>query len=401
MPKLIQEPIYDYFIKDINKTSLNLLEVIKQPLLFSKSSKIRLFNPTIDSTRMSSKYLLKVKDIVRETEDAVSVYFHHPSEGKIEYQPGQFFTLIFNINGEEVRRAYSLCTSPFTDEFPAVTVKRVEAGRMSGFINSSLKPGDMVEVLAPKGSFTTTFEPNRKRRVVFFGGGSGITPLMSLAKSILHQEPESEVLLVYANRNEHSIIFKAQLEDLENRYKNRFRVIHILEAPRDPWSGLMGLLSAEKVKAILADFSHDAFKNEEYFICGPEAMMDVVISSLKALDIPADKIRKESFFNTSAPQASPAEELLREYEVKVIYDSEEHVFPVKPDETILDAALDRDIELPYSCRSGLCTACRGKCLSGKVLLDEKEGLSEREMQEGYVLTCVGHPLTPDVVIEIG
>ena len=350
---------------------------------------------------MSSKYLLKVKDIVRETEDAVSVYFHHPAEGKIEYQPGQFFTLIFQLDGEEVRRAYSLCTSPYTDEFPAVTVKRVEAGRMSNFINSSLKPGDTVEVLAPTGSFTTTFEPSRKRRVVLFGGGSGITPLMSLAKSILYREPESEVLLVYANRNERTIIFKTQLEDLESRYKNRFRVIHILEAPGDARNGLTGLLSEEKIRDILSGYSQDIFRTDAYFVCGPEAMMNVVISSLKELGIPADKIRKESFFNTSAPQTSPAEELLREYEVKVIYDGDEHIFPVKPDETILDAALDRDIELPYSCRSGLCTACRGKCLSGKVLLDEKEGLSEREMEEGYVLTCVGHPLTPDVVIEIG
>lgn len=350
---------------------------------------------------MNPKYLLKIKDIIQETEDAVSIYFFHPPEGKIDYRPGQFFTLIFRINGEEIRRAYSLCTSPFTDEFPAVTIKRVEAGRMSNFINSSLKPNDMVEVLAPAGNFTTTFDPKQKRRVVFFGGGSGITPLMSLAKSVLHQEPESEVLLVYANRNERSIIFKVQLEELELRYKERFRVIHILEAPENTRNGLTGLLSEEKIRNILSELSSGVFQNDEYFVCGPEAMMNVVISSLKNIGIVPDKIHKESFFNTSAPQVSPAEELLQEYEVKVIYDGEEHVFPVKPDETILDAALDRDIELPYSCRSGLCTACRGKRLSGKVLLDEKEGLSDREIQEGYVLTCVGHPLTSDVVIEIG
>jgi ring-1,2-phenylacetyl-CoA epoxidase subunit PaaE len=349
-------------------------------------------------------YKLKVKEIVRETADAITIYFDQPSEKKIEYKPGQFLTLQFVSEGEKIRRAYSLCTSPYIDKDFGVTVKRVQGGKVSGYLNQTLKAGDVIDVMEPLGNFTTTFGSNAQRNLVFFGGGSGITPLMSLIKTALLLEPKSSVSLVYANRDTDSIIFKASLNDLEKKYPN-FKLVHVLENPPSGFSGIKGLINPSVVREILKTLPQSS--NTEYFICGPEPLMNIVTDSLISLGISKELIRRESFESQAASEAAnKSEEELKEEgiitrEVKVIYDGDEFNFIVPPEKTILEAALDLDIDLPYSCQSGLCTACRGKCLSGKIKMVEDEGLSEREKKEGYVLLCVGHPLTKDVVVEIG
>lgn len=351
---------------------------------------------------MSTQFLkLKVKKIVRETADAISIHFDAPAG--LAYKPGQFLTLVLPINGNQVRRAYSLFTSPYTDADWGVTVKKVDKGLVSNYLNDSLKPGDTIDVMPPIGNFTTEIDPANQRHVILFGGGSGITPLMSLAKSVLAQEPQSEVSLIYANRDINSIIFRESLEELKLKYSNRFNVVHILEATESNWQGLSGRLSHGMIQEILQQLPARN-QNAEYFVCGPEGMMDSVVRTLHDLEIPKDNVHKESFSSTideAAKQAAVEEEGIRTQSVKVIVDGTEFSFAVEPNQTILEAALDNDIDLPYSCQSGLCTACRGKALSGKVYLDESEGLSDREIQAGYVLTCVGHPLTSDVVIEIG
>ncbi|WP_305982011.1 ferredoxin--NADP reductase [Roseivirga thermotolerans] len=340
---------------------------------------------------------LTVKEVVRETKEAVSIHFEHPAGGPIEYKAGQFFTIIVEVDGKEERRAYSVCSSPFVDEYPAVAVKRVEGGKVSNYLNEKVKAGDTLKVMKPLGNFTTDFSSTNQRNIVLIGGGSGITPLMSLAKSTLSQEPASRVTLLYANRDEENIIFKKQIEELAK--EDQFEVVHVLENNDSGYGQHEGYLSEsiiEQVKNELKD------ESAEYFICGPTPMMDIAVSALSNLGVPQDLIRKESFTSDSKSEAteSSSDEVIAR-EVTIIYDGEEYKYTVQPNETILEKGLDEDIDLPFSCQSGLCTACRGKCLSGKVKMDEDEGLSQAELDEGYVLPCVSHPLTDGVVIEIG
>lgn len=351
----------------------------------------------------SHTYLLKVKKIVRETADAVSVYFHQPVDRQIMYKPGQFLTLILTIDGEKIRRAYSLCTSPFVDSELAVTIKAVEKGKMSNYVNQYLKEGDIVEVLEPMGNFTTSFDLNQSRHLILIGGGSGITPLMSLALSTLHAEPKSYASLIYANRNKESIIFYNQLDELKKIFPDRFHLAHILEHPPVGWTGHNGFIHYDLVQELIHSFPDLGVSSTDYFICGPEGMMQKAVEILQKIGVPKEKIHKESFAASTHSSKSTHSEFSEkvDHQVKVIYDSQEYVFVVPAGKTILDSALSNNIDLPYSCQSGLCTACRGKCISGKVRLDEEEGLSDSELREGYVLTCVGHPLTDDVVIEIG
>ncbi len=350
-----------------------------------------------------SRYLqLKVKEVRRETSDAVSLVFHQP-QGGLKYQAGQFLTLILTINGQKIRRAYSLCSSPFLNEDPAVTVKKVEGGQMSVFLNSQVKVGDTIEVMEPMGHFVIECNPANKRHIVLFGGGSGITPLLSIIKSALHQEPQSTVSLVYCNRDVESVIFYKELETLQQTYAGKFNLMHVLEIPPANWHGHSGWLTSAKIKAILDELPQSDLANALFFTCGPAPMMDIVVEGLGNYGIAGEKIKRESFTaGETSPQDVASEEKVGEsIPVKIILDGEEHIFGVSPNKSILETGLSLNIDMPYSCQSGLCTACRGKLLSGKVKMDEDDGLTQSEKEEGYVLCCVGHPITNDVVIEIG
>jgi len=348
---------------------------------------------------------LIIKQIVHETKDAISIVFQQP-EPKITYKSGQFLTLITTIEGKEVRRAYSLCTSPYVDEDLAVTVKRVDNGLMSNWVLEQIKVGDAIRVLEPMGHFTTEFKTDRKRHLIMFSGGSGITPMMSHIKSLLTQEPESIVSLIYCNRDIDSIIFKDELAKWETNYEGRLRVIHILDNAPMNWQGYSGLLNPEMLKKLFERIPDWGIDNTTYLMCGPEGMMKNVEAMLSEHQIPHDKIFKESFVQgiidkDKKHDAAPVAEGNKAREVTIRYDGNEFKIMVEPNRTILETALDQGIDLPFSCQSGLCTACRGKALSGTVKLDEEEGLSQSEREQGYVLTCVGHPMTDDVVIEIG
>lgn len=371
--------------------------------LFNKKGKEKKEKPSKGSNRYRD---LKVKEIINETHDSITIVFHAPEE-KFSYKSGQFLTLILDIDGKELRRAYSLCSSPYTDDDLAVTVKRVEGGLMSNWLADNLNVGDAVKVMEPMGVFTTDFVSSNKRHVIMFAGGSGITPMLSIIKSLLSQEPESIVSLIYANRNINSIIFKEELDRLETEYEGRVHVIHILDDAPMNWQGYSGLLNHEMLNKLFERIPDWGFEKTTYLMCGPEGMMKNVETLLSAQNIPKENIFKESFvagtIDKELKQANviTGEEEVTEREVTIHYDGEEHKIMVPPDKTILETALDLGIDLPFSCQSGLCTACRGKCISGKVKLDEEEGLSDAELTEGYVLTCVGHPLTEDVIIEIG
>ena len=368
--------------------------------LFKKSEKK-------EETHSGPKYYdLKVKAIIQETKDAITIVFEHPAASKINYKSGQFLTLLSTVQGKEVRRAYSLCTSPFIDSELGVTIKRVERGLMSNWLPDNLKVGQTLKVMEPMGQFTTDYQAGYKRHLIMFAGGSGITPMMSIVKSIVTQEPESICSLIYCNRDIDSIIFKEQFDQLQTKYEGRFHVIHVLDNAPMNWQGYSGLLNHEMLKKLFERIPNWGLENTTYLMCGPEGMMKNVDTLLELQHIPKDKVFKESFVagvidkdkkEVKAASASGNSA----HEVTIRYDGQEYKIVVEPNRTILETALDQGIDLPYSCQSGLCTACRGKALSGKVKLDEEEGLSQSERAEGYVLTCVGHPLTDDVVIEIG
>ena len=350
---------------------------------------------------------LTVKEIIRETHDTISIVFEQPSPNPIQYKAGQFLTLIAVVNGKEARRAYSLCSSPFVDKDLAVTVKRVDGGLLSNWLADNLKVGAKLRVMEPMGQFTTEYSRERKRHIIMFAGGSGITPMMSIIKSILSQEPDSIVSLIYCNRDVDSIIFRDVLDEMQTRDEGRLHVIHVLDNAPMNWQGYSGLLNHDMLTKLFERIPDWGITNTTYLMCGPEGMMKNVDSLLAMRHIPREKIFKESFVQGILDKDQKKEEVVagvnenKAREVTIRYDGQEYKVMVPPDKGILESALDQGIDLPYSCQSGLCTACRGKALSGKVKLDEEEGLSQSERDEGYVLTCVGHPLTDDVVIEIG
>ncbi len=351
-------------------------------------------------------YELKVSNIIQETKDAISIAFEQPAEGKINYKSGQFLTLIVPVQGKEVRRAYSLCSSPFVDNELVVTVKRVDNGLMSNWLPDNLKKGDRVRIMEPMGQFTSEYTKSNKRHLILFAGGSGITPMMSIIKSVLTQEPESILTLIYCNRNIDSIIFKDELTRLETKHEGRLHLIHILDEAPMNWQGYSGLLNHDMLQKLFERIPDWGIDKTTYLMCGPEGMMKNAEVILNEHKIPKDKIFKESFVQGILDKDKKVEAVTaasgnKAHEVTIRYDGQEFKVVVEPHRTILETALDAGIDLPYSCQSGLCTACRGKAISGKVKLDEEEGLSQTEKNEGYVLTCVGHPLTDDVVIEIG
>ncbi|MFD2572356.1 2Fe-2S iron-sulfur cluster-binding protein [Spirosoma soli] len=355
---------------------------------------------------MANRYFLKVKDVVRETADAVTLTFWHPINEEIRYQPGQFLTFLLNINGQKVRRSYSMASSPHVDVSLAVSVKRVPGGLVSNYLCDRIKPGDILESLEPMGTFTPKLDPQSRRTIVLIGAGSGITPLFSMAKSALHVEPNSRIWLIYGNRNEESIIYKAHLDAMEQAYgRSRFQVNHVLSQPSRNWTGSEGRLNQHTLARLLEQMSTADRQNASFYLCGPDGMMAEARSALSLVGVSAERVYKESYATAPVAAGDVVEEPMTagdegSPEVTVLYEGSEYKFAVAPHQTILEAALDLDIDLPYSCQAGMCTACMGRCTSGKVKLDEEDGLSESELKAGYVLTCVAHPVGRDVVIEI-
>ncbi|UXP34132.1 ferredoxin--NADP reductase [Reichenbachiella agarivorans] len=350
---------------------------------------------SIDSTNLH----LQIKEIVRETKDAVSIVFEEPATGAIQYQPGQYLTLISTINGKKIRRAYSLSSSSAFSELPTVTVKRVVDGQMSNYVCESLQAGDNIEVMAPMGSFVLEIKPEAKKHVYLFGGGSGITPLMSITKTILKVEPNSKVTLVYANRDLESIIFKSKLEELQSAHPDKLEVIHYLENPINDWKGYTGYMTIDSIKEILEKTKDTNYSQVKYMTCGPEPMMNIVIGTLESLNIPKESIHKESFTPTVAPADTSSDS--SDKQVLIRLDGTEYQLTVPASKTILEAGLDDGIDMPYSCQSGLCTACRAKRIKGDIDTGNADGLTEDEKNQGYVLLCVSHAKSNDLEVEIG
>ncbi len=351
----------------------------------------------------SERYFnLKIREVKKETEDTNTLIFEKPDKS-MHYQPGQFITLILPINKKEVRRSYSLSSSPYTDEFPAITVKRVSSGVVSNYLNDHMKKGDVFNVMEAAGHFVPNLQEGQNKAYILLAAGSGITPLLSIIKSILEIEKESTVKLVYQNRNENSAIFKNDFEKLKSSYKDRFLLINVYSQPIDSSSGFCGRIDETMLKDILLTSADNNLPQAEYFICGPSGFMQTILAFLKEFGLADNHIHKESFYTgVQKPTTNKiSKKDTKSYEVKILLDGSEFKVPVTPDKTILEAALDLNIDMPFSCQSGLCTACRGKLIEGEVKMDDEDGLSEEEIKDGYILNCMSKPCGPGVKIEVG
>lgn len=347
---------------------------------------------------------LKIQKIVKETADATSIYLDIPDSLKAAYAyvPGQYLTFEANINGESVRRAYSLCTSPFTDNVPGITVKKVDGGRMSNYLNDSINAGDEIKVMVPNGKFTLNVDISAQNHYVLFGGGSGITPLMSIAKSVLEKEAGSRITLIYCNRDEDSVIFKSTLDQMTQDFEGRLTVHYSYDTAPSGWDGMSGYLTEAKIAEILSTKIGGAFYRMcPYYICGPTPMMDVVKNGLKSAGVADENINTE-YFTAPTSSAEPAIEVEADEDfdgsAKVIVEvyGESHEIECDEHKNILDAAIDADLDPPYSCTVGVCTTCRAKVVKGKVEMKEREGLSDDEIENGYVLTCQSFPKSNNI-----
>lgn len=345
---------------------------------------------------------LKIAGKVEETADATSFYFDVPDELKSLYQytPGQYLTFRVYVNGEEIRRSYSLCTYQESDPLPGVTVKRVEMGIMSNHMPDNLNVGDEIEVMEPFGKFTIIPKADRQENYVFIAGGSGITPMMGLTKAILKDEPQSKISLIYANRNPDSVIFKSELAELEKSSGGRLSVIHNYDKAPITWFGLKGFLTEDKLLNILHNKIGGPFQNYQYYICGPSPMMDIVKKGLAAGGVGADKVHTEYF---GAPVSEKKEEEIPVESnftgiarVTVNVYGKSSTFEVDKDMTILKAAMKKGVDPPYSCTVGVCTTCRAKVHKGTLHMMEREGLTDDEIEEGYVLTCQALPRSAEI-----
>lgn len=345
---------------------------------------------------------LKVKEVRRETADAVSVAFEVPTSLQIAYQykQGQYITLKLIINGEEIRRSYSICTSPHTEKELRVAVKEVAGGKASTFINRQLKAGDVLEVMTPMGSFNSILSGNNKKKYVLLAGGSGITPMMSILKSILHIEKQSHVTLVYANRDENSVIFKAEIEKLESENKDKFTFIPVYDNTSLPIHELQkGMLTSPRVAELLNYLC--CGNADEYFICGPGPLMENIRIALEKMKISKEKVHIE-YFSSVIEAVSKAEGSSANVKSKVTvlqYGIETNFDLTTDGSSILDAAIEAGVDAPFSCKGAVCCTCRAKVMEGKVKMDANFALTDAEVAEGFVLTCQAHPLTEKVVVD--
>src|SRR5438552_516670 len=346
---------------------------------------------------------VSIKEVRRETDDCVSVLLEMPDnlKEKFAYLPGQHITLRTTINNEDVRRSYSLCSSPLHNEW-RIAVKKVDGGIFSEFANHILQAGDTIELMPPMGHFILPQE-NDAKHYICFAAGSGITPVLSIIKTGLINQPQSRFTLIYGNRTRQSIIFKEEIEALKNKYMSRFQLIHILSREHTEAPLNEGRITIEKCEQIFKSVvSLDA---DEFFICGPEAMIFSIKEWLQSKGIDGKKIHFELFnatvSNQTRGQTQDIEVTSRSTSnITINLDGRSFSFDLPFNSTsILDAALQQGADLPYACKGGVCTTCKAKLLKGKVEMDVNYGLEPEEVAEGFILTCQSHPRTEKVIVD--
>lgn len=349
---------------------------------------------------------LNVKEVKKETSECVSVLFDVPENAKEEFNfmQGQSLTMRTIINGEEVRRTYSICSSPLEKQLK-VAIKKVEGGAFSIFANEQLKPGDVLDVMPPIGRFYTPLQSTNRKNYIAFAAGSGITPLLSIIKTTLATEPGSTFTLVYGNKNRSSIIFFEELEGLKNKYINRFNLIYILSREKTDADLNFGRITRDKCSDLFSKLL-DLHSADEFFICGPEDMIFSVKEFLESNGVNEKKIHFELFTTPGQNKKSGVRSTKYEEEgaksnisIKLDGRSFEFAIPLNSDTTILDAAMQQGADVPYACKGGVCCTCKAKLLEGEVKMDVHCGLEQEEIEQGYILTCQSHPVSENVVVD--
>ena len=339
---------------------------------------------------------LRLREIIRETDDAKTFVFETSGGSTLNYKAGQFLTFLIDMHGHEVRRSYSMSSAPGVDAFPAITVKRVPNGEISRFWIDTVKTGDTFKVLAPSGRFVLEKEDAGARDIVLIGAGSGITPLFSLLKQTLTQEPESRVTLIYASRNVRNTLFWAQITDWQERFPERLRVIHIHSQPAEDWAGIQGRINNTRLEQLVAKSIRFKREDARFFICGPFELMRSAGITLHFMGFHSEQIRKENFVIPSPPPPPPVS---NPHRITLDFRGSKYGLLVPAHSTVLDAALAEGIQLPYSCKGGRCASCAAVCTSGKVHMSVNEVLTDRDLTEGWILTCSSYVDSDDVTIE--
>lgn len=338
---------------------------------------------------MSKFYALKINEIIRETPEAVSISFEVPEDQKetFSYKAGQYITIKTEIEGAEIRRAYSLCSTPGSGEWK-VTVKEVPGGSFSVLANNILKAGDTLQVHPPEGKFV--FEPNGKANsYAAFAAGSGITPVLSILKTVLTKEPESTFVLVYGNRTVEGTIFFKELLELQEKYPERLFLEFVYSRAREE-NAQFGRIESSTVNYVLKN-KFKATQFHSYFLCGPEEMIFSVTDNLKQNGVSEDKIQYELFTTEDTGPVTTAVE--GEVELTIVVDDEEASFTMDNKKTVLEVALENDLDVPYSCQGGICSSCIARIVEGKAEMRKNQILTDSEIAEGLILTCQAQPTT--------
>lgn len=343
---------------------------------------------------MSTFYSLKVSAVSALTPSSVAITLDVPNDLKKDFtfDAGQHLTLKQTINGQEIRRAYSISSAP-SDAKMTVGIKKVEGGAFSVWANEAIKAGDSIEVMPPKGHFV--FRPtSTPQQIVAFAAGSGITPIMSIAGSVLESHPENTFVLVYGNQSPEETMYHGEILDLSNKYTDRFFVQFMYSRAREE-DALFGRIDGATVNLILKNkFKDRSF--DHFYLCGPEDMINTVKETLQKNDIAKDKVHFELFTTSQEEEVSQAE---GQTSMEVTLDDEVFTFVMDKKKLVLDAVLNENIDAPYSCQGGVCSTCIARVKEGKAEMVKNQILTDSEIEEGFILTCQAHPLTPTLKID--
>ena len=347
---------------------------------------------------MSSFYKLQIKEVKHETANAISVAFNIPTELKSAYQfiAGQYVNLKLTLDGEEIRRAYSICSSPASGDL-RIAIKSVKSGHFSKFANENLKVGDILEVGQPEGKFT--FEPSveRLKNYAGFAAGSGITPVMSILKSVLESEPKSSFVLVYGNKTPEETIFYNEIHELQLKYVGRFFVHYVFSQAKAD-GALFGRIDKSAVNFVLNN-KHKEKAFDKFYLCGPEEMINLVSDVLVAHNIPEKNINFELFSTSTTNENPKADTHIGHTKITVMVDDTATTFEMSQKQTVLEAALKQGIDAPYSCQGGICSSCLARITNGTAEMKKNSILTDGEIAEGLILTCQAHPTSAEIYID--
>ena len=350
---------------------------------------------------MARFHQLTVTDVKKTIRDAVIVTVQPENPEEFAFTQGQYLTFRRDFDGTEIRRNYSICTG-LDDGVLQVGIKRVDGGAFSTFANDDLKPGTILEAMAPAGKFFTKIEPNKAKNYIGFAGGSGITPVLSILRTVLSREPDSHFTLVYANRAPATIMFREELEDLKNRHMERLTILHVLESGDQDIDLFSGRVDRAKCDQL---FQHwvDINSVDTAFICGPEPMMLGIAAALKAHGLSEDQIKFELFGASQHGQLAQAKKAAAQgakgVETTVVIDGTAHQFTLEPGIPVLQGALDNNLDAPFACRAGVCSTCKAKVTEGEAEMLTNHALEDYEVRAGFVLTCQCYPLSEKLTLD--